>query len=247
MKIKRIIAVTLVLCLLSSCAMASIFDDFGKWAESAWNDASKWAEQAWNDASKWGEQAWKDAPAWIENAWGDASKWVEQAWNDSAKWLEGIWGDVSKWANEQNHSAAWWQKTFDDVTKEADNAWKWIEAETQETRETIKKAVSDAGNSIDSAYTEQLEKLNLGKEDIAKVLETLEAYAKEKGIPTVVLKTMLLPYLVKLTADRKANGNQSIPAVAVAQYLIGVFEKNQAKTEEQINQVINTLKESLGL
>ena len=94
---------------------------------------------------------------------------------------------------------------------------------------------------------EQLEKLNLGKEDIAKVLETLEAYAKEKGIPTVVLKTMLLPYLVKLTADRKANGNQSIPAVAVAQYLIGVFEKNQAKTEEQINQVINTLKESLGL
>ena len=251
MKIKRLFAFAVVLCLLIPVAKAenqesSLFDSIGEWIEQAWNDASKWISQAGQDTS-----------SWAERAWGDASKWVEQAWNDSSKWMTDIWDNVSDWTAATYNSAAgtvstWWTDTFNKVTETKNNIWEWIGKESQEVKEQIRQkydyintaarnSISDAEKKIQSTFWDLLKQLNLKTEDIQKVTETIKAYAAEKGISLAPLEEFLMPYLIQFALDAQAHGINIIPPEIVAQYLTGVTEKIGATTDDLVKGFIESL------
>ena len=243
--------------------LAQTWKDASAWTEQALDGASKWTEQAWNDASKWAEQAWKDAPAWLETAWGDASGWIEQTWNDASPRLSEIWGDVSARAAElyssvSDNASAWWADTFRKVTEAKDQAWSWIDSASREMRAKIsekyqevlsgnRKDSSETEKTVEEAFTDLLKKLNLEDDDIRKILETVRAYAAEKGISEESLEQIMLPYLVQLAEDGSKAQNGQIPAIAVAQYLTGIMVRENIGTEEDAQRMINTLKETLNI
>jgi len=253
MKTKRLIALILVSCLFISVACAeeeqggSVLDAIGGWFGQAWEDSSKWVSQAWTDAS-----------SWVSNAWGDASKWVGQAWNDSATWATGIWGDVSTWAVDTSDSvSAWWTETFNSVSGAKDETWSWINKEQKDLHDELVKKYKDAilsaqsgassaGEELQKAYAELLGKLKLNDTDISKVIDTIKAYAAEKGITAESMEQILLPYLMKLVEDSTAAGNGKIPAIAVAQYLTGIAERLGISNEEQAQLLITGLDEILN-
>jgi len=243
MKIKRFIALLLVSCLAFSSACA------------------EGGGSLWDSIGSWFSQAWKDVSDWVSNAWGDASKWIDQAWKDASPWLTDIWGDVSTWAAQTYDSAskavsAWWTQTFNTVTAATGNAWSWINKENlavhamlaERYKDILASARDGAGSAeedINAAYGELMKKLDLNDEDIAKVMETITAYAEEKGISASSMKKIMLPYLAQLTADSEGKEDGQIPALAVAQYLTGIVEKLGIGNEDQARQLINSLDELL--
>ena len=261
--IKRLVAVLLSMCLFVSAAYAedggNVLDSIGDWFGQAWDDSSKWTEQAWNDSSEWAGQAWKDASGWAENAWGDASKWMEQAWNDASPELEKIWGNVSDWAAGVYNAATgtvsvWWMDTLKKVTETKDQAWGWIQSASEDVRANIADAYtriqnvpSDVWKTIQEVYADLLKKLKLNDADIVKVLATVGLYAEQKGITVETLAKVLLPYLVQLIADYALTQGGQISAVAVVLYLTGIMVEKKIGSEEQAQQMIDTLKETLNI
>lgn len=261
MKIKRFIALFLALCLIVPAACAEekkdTLDSALEWAGQAADDASKWVDGAWKDASGWIGGAWDDATKWISGAWGDASDWVGQAWKDSSKWLSDIWGDASSWAADKAQStsdtvSAWWTETFQNVTKTGGEAWDWIRNESEEVREQIAekyhviaeatgKGLADAGEKIESAYTDVLKSMNLNDLDAEKILNTIRKFAAENGLTLTNLYKFLFPYLVKLAIECIKHGPSAIPAVAVAQFLLAVAGKENVKTEDLVVKLVNSL------
>ena len=138
---KRIVALTLTICMLSvgisfaeeekpKGVLESIggwfsqaaedtagwatqaWDDTSDWASQAWDDTSEWASQAWDDTTKWASQAWDDTSAWAVQAWSDVSAWTVQAWDDSSKWVSQAWKDSSEWATVNWDSFIIWVNTI---------------------------------------------------------------------------------------------------------------------------------------
>ena len=251
MKTRRTLALALVFCMLASCALAG--EGNGGFLE----DPAAWLNQAWKDASSWASQAWTDAKSWADGAWGDASKWVGQAWNDSSAWVSEIWGDVSAWAGDASGAiGSWWTDTFNTVTK--DDTWQWIsengkavltqlEQKLQEAFASAKDGFSGADAELKKTWRELLKKLQLEDADASRVMDTVRAYAEEKGISADSLEKILLPYLLKLSEDGASAGNEKMPAVTVAQYLTGIIEKLGITNEEQAQELIGGLDEILGI
>ncbi len=234
--------------------------DVSDWASQAWKDTAEWADHALEDASAWASRAWTDASAWIDGAWGDASKWVEQAWNGSSEWVTEIWGDVSAWAVRTFDSAsgtvsAWWEETFNTVTEKADDPWSWITEEAKgnkafaQNAEKVKQAVTAEGADAEARVKETFDALmaELGHtaEDSQKVWDTVRAYAAEKGIDPLTAAKLALPYLLKLTVDG-GTASGGIPAVAVAQYLTAIAEKQGTVTGDSADALLKQLTEALG-
>ncbi len=264
---KRFISILLVLCLVSPSALAeeeqqkSVWDSIGGWFDQAAEDTADWASQAWEDTSGWVSQAWTDASNWVEGAWGDASQWVEQAWNDSSGWVTDIWGDVSSWANETIESAsgsigAWWAQTFNTVTETSSNPWKWLADESttfqpedlatlSKIKEAIMSSDSDAEAKVKTIFTALLKTLKLSDEDSQKVWDTVESYANQKGISKLAATKLALPYLLQLTID-SSESQDSIPAIAIAQYLTAIIEKLSVNSTDSANALIDQLNEVLS-
>ena len=263
MKLKRTLALCLVLCLFSSFAYAEGEKEGGSvldWLKQAWEDTSAWAVGTWDDASKWVGQAWVDSSTWASGAWSDASEWIAHAWDDSTTWVTDIWGEASNWVSDTYGSVSdsvskWWVETFAAVTKTKDNIWGWIGEQSQQLRLTLKEeygkaimalqeGVSSAGESIQNACIELLKKMNLDMVDILKILETITVYAGKIGIPSELVEGIMLPYLVKLAED-SGMMEKPIPAIETAQFLIGVFEEIGVTTGEQAQELVNSLAETL--
>lgn len=250
MKIRRMFAIALVICMVVSCSFAE------EKKGNMWDSIGGWFDQAWKDTSGWVSQAWTDATSWVNGAWGDASKWIGQAWNDSSAWVSDIWGDASTWVIDTSDAiGVWWRDTFNTVTETKNNAWEWIEKSQKDLQTQLKQYkdiiaitqndVSDAENDVINAYKDLLKKINLNEKDSEKVIDTIKAYAGEKGIAVSSLEKILLPYLTQLAVDSGSAGNGKIPAVAVAQYLTGIIEKIGLENEKQAQQLISELEMAL--
>ena len=236
----------LVICFACSTAIA-------EGEQSLWDSIGGWFGQAAEDVSNWASQAWSDTTNWIEGAWGDSSKWVEQAWSDSSGWVSNIWGDVSTWAAEtyettSNSISVWWAETFNKVTESATNPWNWLSEETASLRTELRDVlndVKDAAASDDEAkvrktFRELAEILNLTEENSERIWSTINAYAEQKGIAPLTAMKLALPYLFQLTND-SGEAKDSIPAIAIAQYLTAIIEKLNVKTSEDANGLIEQL------
>ena len=247
MKFRRFMVLVLVLCMVAPLACA----------EDKGGTVLDWIEQKVDSAVTWASEKWKDASPWIEKTWGEASEWVERSWSDAFVWAADIWGDVSSWAAEKYDTAVdlagiWWADTFKKVTNVKNNAWDWVQTESKEVKDQIalkyneaveaaKKGTAEAGEKIQSVYSELLKKLEYTEEDISKILETIKVYAAQKGISLLSMQKVMLPYLIKLVIDSQVSGRISIPPIAVAQFLIGIIEKDNLQTEEQAQQLIDNL------
>ena len=252
---KRFFSLFLVLCLICPAALAE-----EEKPRSFWDSVGGWFSQTAEDVSDWASGAWKDASKWVKGAWGDASQWVEQAWNDSAEWVTDIWGDVADWATDAYDSAsdsakAWWAKTFNTVTKSTENAWNWLteeidslKPEVRENLDLVREAASAAGDSAEAAvrdaFDQMLAKLDLNENDARKVWETVSAYADQKGISRLTAARLALPYLLQLTID-SAESDTGIPAVAIAQYLTAIMEKQGVGTDETADELVEQLRQAL--
>ena len=249
MKFMRLVALVLVLCLAAPLAFAE--------EKTENNTVLGWIEEKVDSVTTWASDKWKDASPWIEKTWGDASEWVERTWSDASSWAADLWGDVSSWASEKYNAAVdqagiWWAETYKKVTDVKDNAWEWIQTESTELKDQVvrkyeevekaaEKGVAEAEKKVEELYSDLLAKLNISKEDVSRIIQTIGAYAVQKGIPALALKKVLLPYLVKLVFDSQASGGIAIPAIAVAQYLLGVIEKKNLNTEEQALKLFDLL------
>ena len=238
MNIKRFLVLFLALCMAASCAFADAKESVLDWLSQAWDDVAG---------------AWDGASEWIDDAWGGASEWIGEAWNDSAGWAKEIWGDVSEWATDKMGSAdEWLIDAFDAVTDTAGSAWEWIDKTAgdvypllEETYGEITRSAQDgfsgAGETVTALWQELLKKLNLEDGDISKVLDSIKAYAEEKGITPAALEELLTPYLAKLTADSRELGNGQLPAITITQYLTGIAEKIGIETEGQVDRLLEEL------
>ena len=256
---KRIIILLFVaamVCIQFSCALSEeetsggLFGSIGSFSSSTWKDVSDWAENVWNDVS-----------SWVDNAWGDASEWVTKAWNDSSEWISDIWGDASSWAAESYDSVAktvntWWIDTFDAVTTSAKDKWIWFKQsvstwDTQamefvrQIKDSLHAETDDSEKKIHDTFTDLLDKLNIRGSDADKVWETIRAYAEQKGISPILAEKLTLPYLLQLAVDSSAESSGSIPAIAVAQYLTAVIEKEDINSDETADQLVDELKDIL--
>ena len=252
---KRFVTLLLILCVLLTSVTAE-----EEQQKTVWDSIGGWFGQAWNDTSGWVSQAWSDASGWVEGAWGDASKWVEQAWDDSSEWVTDIWGDVSTWAVDTYESAsgsigAWWSETFNNVTETTNNPWKWLSEESAKFRRDDRIIISDIREAVISTdgdtevkvkaiFTKMLKSLELNDEDSQKVWNTVESYAKQKGISQLAAAKLALPYLLQLTID-STEAQGSIPAIAIAQYLTAIIEKLNIDSTDSANELITRLNETL--
>ena len=263
MKIKRPIAIGLVICLISSFAVAE--DDKGSVLEllrNAWDETKTWTADIWNEVITSTDDAWNNVKHWVGNTWGSASEWVEKTWNSSSDWIFTIWGDTSTWISDEYDKAtesvsAWWVDTFNDVTEKTDVAMEWVGKESEVFRSTLnetyknitstaKEDIANTGESIKSTYEELLRKLNFSDIEIEKIIETINEYAAMIGLPVGSIAVALLPYLVKLVIQSTMTG-KSIPAVAVAMFLTAVIDKLDITTERQAEQLVNGFVEHLDI
>jgi len=263
MKIKRFIAITLVICLVSSFAFAeeeqgSVLD----WLRNAWEDTKTWAGDTLDEAKQVSGDLWDSVKSWIGEKWGSASEWVEKTWNSSSDWITNIWGDASTWVTDTYNSVsesvgAWWIDVFNTVTEKTDKAMEWVGNESEAFKSMLSEkykdistaagdSIANAGESIKKTYDDLLKKLNLEDVDIEKILETIRQYAAMINVSAETVATALLPYLVKLVIESTVTG-KSIPAVAVAMFLTAVVNKMDITTAEQAQQVVNGFVERLGI
>lgn len=256
---KRILSILIILCMIFPTAIA---EEEQSESESIWDSIGGWFSQAAEDTSQWASQAWEDMTSWISNAWGDASKWVSQVWNDSSDWISGIWGDASTWATQTYQDVSesvttWWTDTFNQVTEKANNSWEIITEQREnlheENKELFEKMIEAAGQAGDTAEENLhqtinvfLSKLNMSSAETEKIWTTIKAYAEEKGIAVADAAKIAMPYLYQLITDSQEEANGSIPAIAVAQYLTAVIEKNLSENGEDTQSIVNGLNEALN-
>lgn len=228
--------------------------------KSVWNNIGSFFSNTWSSVSDFAGNAWNGAAQWIEGAWGDTSKWVEQAWNDTSTWAVDIWGDASTWVVETYESAsgtvsAWWAQTFNTVTDNVENKWAWLAEEKTRLQvqygpvvENLKAVVNSSGEAekqeVQQVFDELLSRLGLDEGNKQKVWDTMKAYAEQKGISESAMEKLVLPYLLQLVIDSEGTGD-SIPAIAVAQYLTGVVEKLGVSSNEDAFALIDQLRETL--
>lgn len=229
------IIIVTIICLNSFCAFAEgerqggLLDSIGALLEEAKNGINDWTATTVGDAS-----------SWISNTWGDASKWINQAWSDSSDWITDIWGNASAWTGETYDSVstatgAWWVKTLDTVLDQTDGTWNWIketyaglDSKGKEIMGEIKDALADPEVTIErvrEVYDGLMEKLGIDDAEAVKIWTTLLTYARQKRLSPLVVLKLVLPYLARLAIDSLMAQNSSIPAVAVAQYLITILGK----------------------
>ena len=230
--------ISLVLAIMLACsAVGGAFAEQDQGLGGLFNALGSFFSDAYNEVSGWVEGAWEDTSKWIEGAWGDASKWIEQALGDSSAWFNDIWGDASTWVNDAAGTVnTWWKDTFATVTEDSKNAWSWMQEKAEDLKtqgaevlDKAKVAVADFGtdaeDKVKEVFNALLEKLGLNEKNSSKVMDSMKAYSEQKGIDLVTTLKIAIPYTMKLCADSTANPGGSIPAVAVAQYLIAAIEK----------------------
>lgn len=256
-KVLAVLLAAIMLCASMPCCVAEqaasqeeggLFDRLGDFFSDAWEDVSSWAQEAWNDVS-----------GWAESAWGDASEWVMRAWDESSAWVVEIWGEASAWATESYEAvSAWMTDTFNNVTDSARSAWQWLKEETanlsargSEALQKIREALSEtdedeADAEVKASFYELLGMMDIIGEDADKVWQTVQAYAKEKGIPTLTAAKLALPYLFQLAISQDASVTGKIPPVMIAQYLTGVFEKEGVTSGEDAEALLQQLQQVLN-
>lgn len=229
------IIIVIIICLNSVCAFAE-----GEQQGGLLDSIRSLLEEAKNGISNWTATTSEDASSWINNTWGDASKWINQAWSDSSDWITGIWGNASAWTSRtyDNVSAAtgaWWVKTLDMVMDQTEGTWNWIretsaglDSRGKEIMGEIKDALADPEVTIESVrevFDGLMEKMGIDNAEAVKIWTTLLTYARQKRLSPLVVLKLVLPYLARLAIDSLMAQNSSIPAVAVAQYLITILGK----------------------
>lgn len=243
MRLKRVLALTLVLCLFCGCAGAEggdIFGSIGSWFSQAWEDTSKWVSQAWQDTSKWAEQAWKDVSAWTEQAWKDSSEWVSQAWKDSSEWVSVNWNSFIAWVNSitAENPYGWIQNV---VTKNGTAAYDEFAALRAFLAEN-----PDAEQVRAKVYAYMTE-LQIREEDRDTLWNMLDKWAGEKGLLTEQVGKLALPFVVRLKIE---GGNAIGTAVTISgpiagQYVMTIMESQNPGSKEQADARLNMLKSAL--
>ena len=250
-----IILAFLVMCTSVACALAEeakkgTIESIGAFFSDAWNNVSDWVDTAINDTS-----------AWIESAWGDASTWIDKTWNDTATWATEIWGDASTWTEKSFNSASesvsiWWTETFSAVTDTSQKVWDWVKEDVSLSTDSIvymkqiKAVISlngdEASNQVKALFYELLGKVNIVEKEADRIWQTINAYATSRGLSQLSTEKLSLPYLFKLAMDEQLETSRSIPAIAVAQYLTGIYEKLGVQSDDIADKLLVSLTEVLG-
>lgn len=243
MRLKRVLALTLVLCLLWGCAGAEggdLFGSIGSWFSQAWEDTSKWASQAWKDTSKWAEQAWKDVSAWTEQAWKDSSEWVSQAWKDSSEWVSVNWNNFIVWVNSitAENPYGWIQ---DVVTKYGSAAYD----EFASLRAFL--AGNPNAEQVRAKVYAYMAELQIREEDQDTLWNMLDKWAGEKGMLAEQAGKLALPFIARLKIE---GGNAIGAAVTLSapiagQYVMTIMESQNPGSKERADARLNMLMSAL--
>jgi len=225
MNIKRVIAIVIVLCMLTSVAFAeeqkggSIFDSIGNWVNNAWNDTTGWVSQAWQDASGWVVHAWSDVSAWTMQAWQDSTKWVSQAWKDSSNWTATNWDHFIVWVNRLTSGDPYsWIK--DSILENGVFAYE----EYVNLRSFLEK--SPDLDQIHLKYDDMLSKLSLRNEDKTVLWKMMQEWSENNKLPFDTVSKAALPYLTRLIVEgESAIGEDAVfSGPVVGQYLVTVLD-----------------------
>lgn len=241
-----------LLCVTSVSTFAeeeNLLDTLGGIFSGLFGEVEEWADGALKDVSEWGSGAWKDASGWLENAWSDSSSWVNKIWGEASTWISENYEGVA------NTVETWWAENSDKVTEGIKGAWDWVKENAGELKEQgaglweeIKEAVStngaDAEQKIRETLDELLKKLGIKDSDAAKIWETLQGYAEQKGISVLSAAKLAIPYLSQLCVDNGEQG-ESVPAINVAQSLTSFLEAIGVDSNESADELIQQLEEVL--
>ncbi len=252
---RRIVCVLLSIFLFCMSVFAAVAESTEEEKKDIFAQLGSFFSDAWGEVSEWTSQKLDDASVWMTNAWGDASQWVIHAWDSSSTWVKEIWGDATTWMEDSYESVSgavtvWWAETFDKATDIAEQAGKWLndtEVKGSKLFEQVKAAVASKDYTMEGAkaiFDAVVKGLGLTEEETAKVWETVLAYAEENGMNPLSAVKVALPYLLRLNADCKDGG--SIPAVAVAQYLVGIYEKLGINSNEAAENLEDQLEAALS-
>lgn len=255
---KRI--VSLVLATVISVSLIGGAAAEGK--KSFWDSLGSFVESVLNEDTGWASDLLEEAKTWVGDNWGEASEWVSKAWGESSDWVTSIWGDASEWAAENLPGATealseWLTGVFEEVTGKTGNVWSWIgtASKTFDTKgkkllDDVRSVITDTEGKTEekvrSVFESILNEFDLAREDVERVWETVKAYAKEKGLAFVKLAKMMLPYLLQLKEEQTREGNTSVPAVLISQYLTGIMEKLGVDSEETAQSLLDQLEEMLN-
>lgn len=221
---KRWISLALVLCLVSSAALAEegskdIFGQIGDWFNQAWNDTTKWVAQAWEDSSKWVSQAWQDSSEWISGNWSAFTIWVRTiTWDNPYAWIRDMVLDEGILA-------------YDSYV---------------EIRDFL------AGNPDAAAIKEklfaELSEQSLLNEEKNKVWEIFESWAAEHHVSAQQVALLSIPFIerINIIGMESLGTDIEITGPAIAQYLMTVIEAMKINGHEDAEARINALKNSLG-
>lgn len=243
---KRIICLLLVICLVSSIAIAeeekqqSVLDAVGSWFSQAAEDTSKWATQAWDDSSKWVSQAWDDSGKWLAQAWDDSSKWVGQAWKDSTEWVAGNWSSFTIWVR----TITW------------DNPYSWIRDMVLEegilaydNYVEIRDFISEKPDSaaIKEKCFEKLSEQSLLNEEKEVLWTIFSEWADAHKVKVEQVALLSIPLIERLNikGEEALGIDIEISGPSIAQYLITVLEAMKINCHEDAEARINALKSSL--
>ena len=232
MRLKRVVAVILMLCFVMNVAVAeeqnkNVLQSVGDWFGQAWEDSSKWVTQAWDDSSKWVGQAWEDSTKWVGQAWEDSSKWVGQAWNDSSAWVAGNWSEFVIWLKTVTY----------------DNPYSWIRDMVLEEGilaydefVSIREFVSTNPDSaaIKAKCYDLLSELSLLNEEKEVLWDLFSKWAEEHKVTTEQVALLSIPFIERLNIKgEEAFGKDiDITGIAIAQYLITILETMKINSHE---------------
>lgn len=270
MKLKRVVALSLVFCMVISSALSENLwngigewindatNNVGNWAGQAWEDTSEWADQAWQDTSAWANQAWLDTSelanqawldtsAWVDQAWKDSVEWLTQAWNDSATWVSQAWTDSSTWISTNwNHFGIWITTTL------TQSPYSWVN--DMVVRDGILAydgfsnirsflAQKPSEKQVRAKYDELLSELSLLEDDKDILWNMMQDWANEKSLSFLQVAEIALPFVQKLIIQGStAIGDDAIfSGPVVAQYLITILNSIKLDSIDIANEWIKIL------
>lgn len=221
--LKRWISLVLILCLVSSAALAeegnkNVFEQIGGWFAQAWDDTTKWVAQAWEDSSKWVSQAWKDSTEWVSGNWSAFTIWVRTITKDNPyTWIR------------------------DMVLDEGILAYN----NYVEIREFV--ASNPDSSAIKEKLYAKLSEQSLLNEDKDKVWQIFTSWATEHHVTTEQVALLLIPFVERLNivGIESLGTDIEISGPSIAQYLITALEAMQINNHEDAEARINALKSSL--
>ena len=206
MKIKRFIAMTLVLCLVSSFAFAeenegSVLD----WLRNAWEDTKNWTENAWNDTTTWTGDAWNNVKGW----WVDTFQTVTDKTNGALEWvgneseafkstLKEKYTDIAAAAKDGIANAGESIKNvYEDLLKKLN----LNEIDTAKILETLKVYADKIGVSVTTVAAALLPYL---------VKIVIESTVTGKSIPAVAVAMFLTAVIDKLDVTTEEQAEQLV-------------------------------------